>query len=177
MKLFDFKERTFYTVSHDEDILKITDKKTSYYIDRFERLFYKNDGFIVIYEKDRYGEKFYRNDSITLDKNDLAIDFQICKVIENYIYFYNSSEGDSLMIMNFDNKKEVRSYKIDSITNFTKQHTDHPFLLSQCGIYNIFTPAPTLSRAYHQSCSTVCSGVFIENGTSSIFERELILHG
>lgn len=152
------------------------DEVTSQYIDRFERLFYKIHGFIIIYEKDYYGNTFNKSQQIELDKNDPAMSYNICKVFENYVYFYNQVQGDSLVVMNFDNKAENRSFKINCISEFKFQNTDHPFVLSDYGIYNVFYPAPLISRWCPNSSSTICGGILIDD-TEDMFRNERKLSG
>lgn len=86
------------------------DYQISKYIDRFDRLFFKINGIIIIYGKHR--NEFVKYEQIELTKNDLENGYELFKVFENYMYF---KKGNSLVIMNFENKKEIINLKIEGI--------------------------------------------------------------
>jgi hypothetical protein len=114
-QIFDIKNQRFMKINHEEATVKLGYDYQSYFIDKFDRLFYKNQGHIIIYEKsDTY---FYQSNKIELDKFHQACDQKIFKVYENYVYFYNYAQGESCLIMDFEKKENVRSFKIEAIAD------------------------------------------------------------
>lgn len=100
------REGKVYKIEHDEAVAKIEDDdEISQFVDRFGRLFYKTEGTITVYKADQYDGKYYRHLSIEVEKNNPVRYYKICKVYENYIYFYNEVQGESLYIMNYNNHK------------------------------------------------------------------------